>query len=57
MTELFKIIIDNGAAIGVLAYLLYRDNKFMNSIVVTMTKMQTEIEHIMEYVERGKNNE
>lgn len=57
MGEIIETLVNNGVAIGVLVYLLFRDNKFMSSIVETMTKMQTEIEHIMEYVERSNKNE
>jgi hypothetical protein len=57
MKEIFDIIINNGTALGVLAYLLYRDNKFMNNMVVTLTKIQGEIEELHKALERRDKNE
>lgn len=54
MENFFASLIDNGTAIAVLGYLLYRDNKFMNEMLKTMTRMQSEIEDIMHILDSKK---
>ena len=54
MENFFASLIDNGTAIAVLGYLLYRDNKFMNEMLKTMTRMQAEIEDIMKLLEKNR---
>lgn len=54
MENFFANLIDNGTAIAVLGYLLYRDNKFMNEMLKTMTRMQAEIEDIMKLLDKRR---
>lgn len=54
MENFFANLLDNGTAIAVLGYLLYRDNKFMNEMMKTMTRMQAEIEDIMKLLEKRR---
>lgn len=54
MEGFFETLINNGTAIAVLGYLLYRDNKFMNEITITLTRMQAEIEDIMKIIDSKK---
>lgn len=52
MTDVMDIIINNGALIGILVYMIYKDNKFMDNVLVTLTKMQLEIDDILKQLER-----
>ena len=52
MEKVFDIIVNNGALIGILAYMIYKDNKFMNSVSTTLVKLQDEIDDILKHLER-----
>lgn len=54
MENIFSILVNNGAALGLLAYFVYRDNKFMNELSDTLTEIRT---YIKEYKEVNKENE
>lgn len=41
MEQLLSILVNNGAAIGLLAYFIYRDNKFMNELNDTLSEVRT----------------
>jgi hypothetical protein len=41
MEQLLTILVNNGAAIGLLAYFIYRDNKFMNELNDTLAEVRT----------------
>ncbi len=41
MEQLFSILVNNGAAIGLLAYFIYRDNKFMNELSDVLAEVKT----------------
>ncbi len=52
MDKVFDIVINNGALIGMLAYMIYKDNKFMNQTLETLVKLQDEIDDILKQLER-----
>lgn len=41
MEQLFTILVNNGAAIGLLAYFIYRDNKFMTELNDVLSEVKT----------------
>lgn len=43
MEQILSILVNNGAAIGLLAYFVYRDNKFMNRLNDALTVICTYI--------------
>lgn len=52
MNEIVSIIVNNGVAVGIIAYFIYRDNKFMNSLTTTLTTLQTSVNSMKELLER-----
>ena len=52
MEQVFDILINNGALIGILGYMIYKDNKFMNTVSTTLVKMQDEIDDILKQLEK-----
>lgn len=43
---LFSAIINGGVATAVIAYFMYRDNKYMNTITVTLTRLTEKISDV-----------
>lgn len=56
VTEVVSLIVNNGVAVGLLAYFVYRDNKFMNSLDVTLKSLQTSVESVKQMLEKEKRN-
>lgn len=46
MTEIINAIINNGVAIGVLIYFIYRDNSFTKELTQTLQKLTDTIESL-----------
>lgn len=46
MSEIFSAIINNGVAIGMLCYFIYRDNKYLSSLDVSIQKLQDSIDNL-----------
>lgn len=46
MTEIINTIINNGVAIGVLIYFIYRDNSFTKELTQTLQKLTDTIESL-----------
>lgn len=46
MTEIINTIINNGVAIGVLIYFIYRDNNFTKELTQTLQKLTDTIESL-----------
>jgi len=47
-----SLIINNGVAVGLLAYFVYRDNKFMNQLTVTLTTLQKSVDSVKRLLEK-----
>lgn len=62
--SIVSIIMNNGVAVALLAYFVYRDNKFMTSLDVTLKTLQTSVDSVRDLLEkrngtkkdRGDNN-
>lgn len=62
--SIVSIIMNNGVAVALLAYFVYRDNKFMTSLDVTLKTLQTSVDSVKDLLEkrngtkkdRGDNN-
>ena len=54
MNEVFSIIVNNGVAVGVLIYFIYRDNKYINTLVSTLTKLESGVETIQKALSKRK---
>lgn len=47
-----SLIINNGVAVGLLAYFVYRDNKFMNQLTVTLSTLQKSVDSVKRLLEK-----
>lgn len=50
MEELVNMIVNNGTAIAVTAYFLYRDYKFNNDLVILMTTLKDLVKELKDDV-------
>lgn len=50
--SVMSAIINNGVAVGLLAYFVYRDNKFMSSLDVTLKTLQTSVDSVRDLLEK-----
>jgi hypothetical protein len=48
-----SLIVNNGVAVGLLAYFVYRDNKFMNQLTVTLTTLQKSVDSVKRLLEKN----
>lgn len=56
MEEITSLIVNNGVAVGLLTYFVYRDNKFMNTLASSLTSLQMSIDSLKKLLE-GDNND
>lgn len=59
--SIVSVIINNGVAVSLLAYFVYRDNKFMSNLDVTLKTLQTSVDSVRTLLEkevekRGKDD-
>ena len=47
-----SLIVNNGVAVGLLAYFVYRDNKFMNQLTVTLATLQKSVDSVKRLLEK-----
>lgn len=50
--SIISAIINNGVAVGLLAYFVYRDNKFMSNLDVTLKTLQTSVDSVRALLEK-----
>lgn len=48
MDEIITLIINNGSAVALLIYFIYKDNKFTDNITKALTSIQDSLEIIKE---------
>lgn len=53
MENIITMIINNGSAIALLAYFIYKDNKFTENITKALTSIEESLEIIKESVIKG----
>lgn len=53
MEDILTVLVNNGVAVGIIAYFIYRDNKFMNNLSVTLTTLQKSVESVKELLEHS----
>lgn len=52
--EIINIILNNGVAVGLLIYFVYRDNKFMNTLNVSLMSLKDTTESIKDMMLKGE---
>lgn len=55
--NVIQLIINNGVAIGMLIYFVFRDYKFNTQLTTTLAVLLTAVNSIKELLERGEENE
>lgn len=56
MDEMVNLIVNNGTAIALLIYFIYKDNKFTETITRALTSIEESLEIIKESVSKNKRN-
>lgn len=56
MQEIINLLVNNGTAIAVIAYFIYRDNKFMSTLNSTLIQLTEATTTIKKMLEREVNN-
>lgn len=57
MNEVVNMIINNGSAIGLLIYFIYKDNKFTETINKSLTNISNSLDIIQNILQKkGDNN-
>lgn len=57
MQEIINLLVNNGTAIAVIAYFIYRDNKFMSTLNSTLTQLTEATTTIKQMLEREVIND
>lgn len=57
MNEIINVIVNNGVAVGVLFYFIYRDNNFTKELTQTLQKLTDTIENLQEKINKGDNSD
>lgn len=52
LDNILNILTDGGIALAVIAYFMYRDNKYTSSIVESLAKFQGELERLSHNIEQ-----
>lgn len=56
MDEIVNLMINNGTAIALLIYFIYKDNKFTENITKALTSIEESLEIIKDSVNKNKRN-
>lgn len=54
MNDIITLIINNGSAVALLAYFIYKDNKFTQTITTALTSINESLEIIKESIKEVK---
>lgn len=57
MQDIVNLLVNNGVAVAVIAYFIYRDNKFMNQLQTTLTTLQTSVDSVKQLLEHRYSKE
>lgn len=57
MTEIINLLVNNGVAVVIVGYFIYKDNKFNNTLVETLTQIVVTLKDLQQDIERSKNVE
>lgn len=56
MSDIINLIVNNGVAVVIVAYFIYKDNKFNNTLVETLTEIVVTLKDLQNNIERSKEN-
>ena len=57
MSDIINILVNNGVAVCIVAYFIYKDNKFNDILVKTLTEIVVTLQDIQQDIERSKTSE
>lgn len=57
MSDIINLLVNNGVAVVIVAYFIYKDNKFNNTLVETLTEIVVTLKDLQKDIERSKNIE
>lgn len=57
MSDIVNLLVNNGVAVVIVAYFIYKDNKFNNTLVETLTEIVVTLKDLQKDIERSKNIE
>lgn len=57
METIVNLIVNNGVAVVIVGYFIYKDNKFNNKLVETLTEIVVTLKDITKDLERSNTNE
>lgn len=57
MSDIINLLVNNGVALVIVAYFIYKDNKFNNTLVETLTEIVVTLKDLQNNIERCKDNE
>lgn len=57
MEKIIDLLVNNGTAIALLVYFIYKDNKFTEQITKSLTAIDDSIEIIKDKIIGGKNDD
>lgn len=56
LDEIINLIVNNGTAVALLIYFIYKDNKFTENITKALTSIEESLEIIKDSVGKNKRN-
>lgn len=56
LDEMVNLMVNNGTAIALLIYFIYKDNKFTENITKALSSIEESLEIIKESVSKNKRN-
>ena len=56
LDEIVNLMVNNGTAIALLIYFIYKDNKFTENITKALTSIEESLEIIKDSVNKNKRN-
>lgn len=57
MSDIINMLVNNGVAVVIVAYFIYKDNKFNDNLVKTLTEIVVTLKEMQKDIERGEENE
>ena len=54
MNDIVNLLVNNSVAVVIVAYFIYKDNKFNNTLVETLTEIVVTLKDLQQNIERGK---
>lgn len=57
MSDIINMLVNNGVAVVIVAYFIYKDNKFNDNLVKTLTEIVVTLKEMQKDIERGEDNE